>query len=354
MEGLDYYKSLISDDEVISALIKDSKVREGEIEKTRVRPNLNFFQRTVSNLVSSNNRISDNQEKFIAKEKEKNNKRSRPRKIPVRKKLAIDYIKEILSDRIEFTKSKDQECADTEKNTNDLNLTDDDKLRIGTPHNNDIKQRQKRVFVCKKTPFQQIREILSNNVDKSTSASSSNELKDSTVLKNMAECEIEDALRSRKTTVSEIKRKFSGLSTNTSKIKRLKHENTNCQSSSYSSDDSSNYHRSSSKKESCTVSSIKTKTPKSSESSDDSLCYRRSSLKKTSTSFSKRKQKIRQSSDSSDNNSRSSSNKNSFTPSKNDVHFRQRRESSEASVISVSDTSSNEDSDSDVCIVEEK
>uniref|UniRef100_A0A6P7FQ77 Dentin sialophosphoprotein-like n=1 Tax=Diabrotica virgifera virgifera TaxID=50390 RepID=A0A6P7FQ77_DIAVI len=353
MEGLDYYKSLITDDEVISALIKDSKVREGEIEKPRVRPNLNFFQRTVSNLVSSNNRISDNQEKLIAKEKEKN-KRCRPRKIPVRKKLAIDYIKEILSDRIEFVKAKDQESADTEKSTNDLNLTDDDKLRIGTPSNHDIKQKQKRVFVCKKTPFQQIREILSNNVDKSNSASSSNELKDSTVLKNVAEHEIEDALSSRKTTVSEIKRKFSGLSTNTSKIKRLKHENTKCRSSSYSSDESSNDQRSSSKKESSTVLSRKTKTRRSSESSDDSSCYHRSSFKKTSTSFSTRKLKIRQSSDSSDNNSRPSLNKNSFTSSKKNKHFRQRRESSEVSVISVSDSSYSEDSDSDVCIVEEK
>ncbi|KAJ8958536.1 hypothetical protein NQ318_002331 [Aromia moschata] len=64
MDNTDYYKSLISDEEVMRALIKESKARESEVlkEKTRLRPNLNFFQRTVTNIVSSNKRSISNQE----------------------------------------------------------------------------------------------------------------------------------------------------------------------------------------------------------------------------------------------------------------------------------------------------
>ncbi|KAJ8985206.1 hypothetical protein NQ317_018235 [Molorchus minor] len=72
MTSMEYYKSIISDDEVIKALIRESKAREGTLfkQKTRVRPNLNFFQRTVSNLVSSNRRIKSRSEEFVSKSTE--------------------------------------------------------------------------------------------------------------------------------------------------------------------------------------------------------------------------------------------------------------------------------------------
>ncbi|XP_057657606.1 uncharacterized protein LOC130894690 isoform X1 [Diorhabda carinulata] len=110
MESLEYYKSLITENEVINALIKESKMREGEIEKSRIRPNLQFFQRTVSNLVSSNNRIAVNQEKIRAKEKVKDNI-CRRRKVVKRKKMHIDYIKEILNNPIEFVKTSKDKCT---------------------------------------------------------------------------------------------------------------------------------------------------------------------------------------------------------------------------------------------------
>lgn len=62
----EYYKSLITDDEVINELIRESKRREGRLptEATRLKPNLNFFQRTVNNLISNNTRIDKSQDTF--------------------------------------------------------------------------------------------------------------------------------------------------------------------------------------------------------------------------------------------------------------------------------------------------
>lgn len=62
----DYYKSLISDEEVIQELIKESKRREGTLptEATRLKPNLNFLQRTVNSLISNNTRIDKSQDTF--------------------------------------------------------------------------------------------------------------------------------------------------------------------------------------------------------------------------------------------------------------------------------------------------
>ncbi|CAH1118545.1 unnamed protein product [Phaedon cochleariae] len=108
MESFEYYKSLVTDEEVIKALTLESQAREGTLEKPRVRPNLNFLQRTVSNMVSSNNRLTTKQKEMINKEKEKNSS-YRPRRIPVRKKLHIEIIKDILSEKIDFVKSSDEQ-----------------------------------------------------------------------------------------------------------------------------------------------------------------------------------------------------------------------------------------------------
>ncbi|CAH0548859.1 unnamed protein product [Brassicogethes aeneus] len=62
----EYYKSLVTDEEVIAALLKESSARISGLnqESTRLRPNLNFFQRTVNHLVTTNKRINTKQEKF--------------------------------------------------------------------------------------------------------------------------------------------------------------------------------------------------------------------------------------------------------------------------------------------------
>ncbi|KAJ8930581.1 hypothetical protein NQ314_016593 [Rhamnusium bicolor] len=108
MDNIDYYKSLISDEEVIKALIKESKAREGELskEKTRVRPNLNFFQRTVTNLVSSNKRITTTPE-FIPKERSKY----------IRKvKTPHTLMREILmTNKINFVKSEESKNTEHRK-----------------------------------------------------------------------------------------------------------------------------------------------------------------------------------------------------------------------------------------------
>ncbi|KAG5886296.1 hypothetical protein JTB14_001515 [Gonioctena quinquepunctata] len=144
--GLDYYKSLVSDGEVIEALIKESKAREGELEKTRVRPNLNFLQRTVSNMLSSNKRITNKQEAIIAKEREKNIS-SRPRKVPVRKKLHLQLIQEILHNEINLVKSRDER----EKSSS----------RLSGENLTKVKSYEKRK---NKSPFQVMKEILENQV----------------------------------------------------------------------------------------------------------------------------------------------------------------------------------------------
>ncbi|KAJ8917359.1 hypothetical protein NQ315_002381 [Exocentrus adspersus] len=105
MNNIDYYKSLISDEEVIKALVKESKAREGELlkAKTRVRPNLNFFQRTVTNLVTSNERVTTTRE-LVRKEAE----RSIAKDIR-RGKLKIARTKETVTEKrqITFVKAKD-------------------------------------------------------------------------------------------------------------------------------------------------------------------------------------------------------------------------------------------------------
>ncbi|XP_019766764.1 uncharacterized protein LOC125504370 isoform X2 [Dendroctonus ponderosae] len=60
----EHYKSLISDDDVIKELIKDSERRQGKLIIPRLKPNLNFFQRTVNSLVSTNNRIDKGVDTF--------------------------------------------------------------------------------------------------------------------------------------------------------------------------------------------------------------------------------------------------------------------------------------------------
>lgn len=165
MDELDYYKSLVSDDEVVNALIRDSKAREGLLEKPRVRPNLQFFQRTVNNLVSSNKRVTEKQEYVKAVEKEKN-KVYRPKKVPVRKKLPIEYIREILTNRIEFVKPSEEENAD--KTTQSCDAKEIQTSAI--PHSSSQKSRQ-RSFNQTKSPFQQIREILSKNIGNNSSSS---------------------------------------------------------------------------------------------------------------------------------------------------------------------------------------
>ncbi|CAH1112657.1 unnamed protein product [Psylliodes chrysocephalus] len=165
MDELDYYKSLVSDDEVVNALIRDSKAREGLLEKPRVRPNLQFFQRTVNNLVSSNKRVTEKQEYVKAIEKEKN-KVYRPKKVLVRKKLPIEYIREILTNRIEFVKPSEEENAD--KTTQSCDAKEIQTSAI--PHSSSQKSRQ-RSFNQTKSPFQQIREILSKNIGNNSSSS---------------------------------------------------------------------------------------------------------------------------------------------------------------------------------------
>ncbi|CAG9767814.1 unnamed protein product [Ceutorhynchus assimilis] len=104
----EYYKSLISDEEVIQALIKESKRREGTLttESSRLKPNLNFFQRTVNNLVSNNKRIDKSVTNFkgdylkLPKTHTKPH-RDKPKRLPINHA----YEKQLFHDRkINFTK----------------------------------------------------------------------------------------------------------------------------------------------------------------------------------------------------------------------------------------------------------
>ncbi|XP_060533455.1 uncharacterized protein LOC132706254 [Cylas formicarius] len=98
----DYYKSLISDEEVIAALIKESRRREGFLstENTRLKPNLNFFQRTVTNLVSSNTRINKTQDSL--KLRLQSDKKNLKKSFVESDKREIDHVFE----RVEFLKRK--------------------------------------------------------------------------------------------------------------------------------------------------------------------------------------------------------------------------------------------------------
>ncbi|CAH1968644.1 unnamed protein product [Acanthoscelides obtectus] len=74
MNEQEYYKQLVSDAEVINALLKEGEALNycGPVKKPRARPNLNFIQRTVSNVVSSNQRKISEIDKRIETEKKKN------------------------------------------------------------------------------------------------------------------------------------------------------------------------------------------------------------------------------------------------------------------------------------------
>ncbi|XP_030747618.1 uncharacterized protein LOC115876072 isoform X2 [Sitophilus oryzae] len=113
----DHYKLLISDEEVIKALLKDSKSREGKLptEVTRIKPNINFFQRTVNSLVSTNTRIDKSVDTFKSqhiKERTERNKadfRISPTHRKVRPK--VNYSEErklVLDNKIKFVKSAER------------------------------------------------------------------------------------------------------------------------------------------------------------------------------------------------------------------------------------------------------
>nr|CAI5816828.1 unnamed protein product [Callosobruchus analis] len=74
MKEQEYYRQLVSDAEVINALLREGQARESgvAVEKPRARPNLNFIQRTITNMVSSNQRKISEQDKRIETEKKKN------------------------------------------------------------------------------------------------------------------------------------------------------------------------------------------------------------------------------------------------------------------------------------------
>nr|CAH7712249.1 unnamed protein product [Callosobruchus chinensis] len=74
MDEQEYYRQLVSDAEVINTLLKEGQARESGVvaEKPRARPNLNFIQRTITNMVSSNQRKISEQVKRIETEKKKN------------------------------------------------------------------------------------------------------------------------------------------------------------------------------------------------------------------------------------------------------------------------------------------
>lgn len=109
--------------EVINALVRESKARDGDIEKSRVRLNMNFFQRTVTGMVSSNQRyvltlkletvrflnglhfsITSRQERKIAEERQKNAK-YKSRKVIGRTRTARELINEILTSQTKFVQS---------------------------------------------------------------------------------------------------------------------------------------------------------------------------------------------------------------------------------------------------------
>ncbi|CAG9862432.1 unnamed protein product [Phyllotreta striolata] len=145
LNNLEYYKTLVSDDEVINALIKDSKVREGVWEKPRVRPNIQFLQRTLNNIASSNKRVSEKRERIKEIEKGRNDvSKYKPKKIIPKKKLPIEYIREILQNRIEFVKPEDDNAQKIETSL--------------------IPERSRRKSLDQKiTPLTQIRDILKKN-----------------------------------------------------------------------------------------------------------------------------------------------------------------------------------------------
>ncbi|XP_066257774.1 uncharacterized protein [Euwallacea similis] len=111
----EYYKSLISDEDVVKELLKDSKRREQKLpnQNSRLRPNINFFQRTVKHLVANNNRITKRADTFkedYLKDGKVRKLKRRIYKSAIGKPSATSYKYErhlILQANISFVKAKD-------------------------------------------------------------------------------------------------------------------------------------------------------------------------------------------------------------------------------------------------------
>ncbi|XP_066149046.1 uncharacterized protein [Euwallacea fornicatus] len=111
----EYYKSLISDEDVVKELLKDSKRRERKLQNqsSRLRPNINFFQRTVKHLVANNNRITKRVDTFkedYLKDGKVRKLKRRVYKSAIGKPSATNYEYKrhlILRANISFVKAKD-------------------------------------------------------------------------------------------------------------------------------------------------------------------------------------------------------------------------------------------------------
>ncbi|XP_018570245.1 uncharacterized protein LOC108910189 [Anoplophora glabripennis] len=172
MNNTEYYKSLISDEEVIKALIKESKAREGELlrEKTRLRPNLNFFHRTVTNLVTSNKRVSTT--KDLTYEESRKPIYNVQRRI----KTSRTLIKEIvLSNKIDFVKATGSGRL-VENNSNEIlqNSMEITKCKDLTPPFKPTQKPPHKARGTIKTPRKLITEMVMSNRTNSVKAADSN------------------------------------------------------------------------------------------------------------------------------------------------------------------------------------